>query len=94
MKSQLIGGLREEDAGPRAVLRRGLLTVALAILLALGGAASASAEEYEAPDAGNPLRIVGYVIHPVGLVFDYLVLRPCYWVGSHEPFKTFFGRSN
>ena len=54
----------------------------------------ASAEEYEPANAGQPLRVVGYVLHPVGVIFDFLVLRPAYWIGSHEPFRTFFGRQD
>jgi len=56
--------------------------------------APAGAANYEPSNAGNPLRIVGYVVYPVGVVFDYLILRPAYWVGSQEPFKTLFGRAD
>ncbi|MDG2336005.1 MAG: hypothetical protein P8Q97_17465 [Myxococcota bacterium] len=64
------------------------------VLVACGSASPASAEDYEPSQAGNPLRIVAYVIYPVGVVFDYLILRPAYWVGSQEPFKTVFGRTD
>ena len=37
------------------------------------------------------LRIVAYVLHPIGVIFDYVLLRPFHWIGSHEPFKTLFG---
>ena len=36
-------------------------------------------------------RIVAYILHPVGVLIDYLVLRPAHWLGSHEPFSTIFG---
>jgi hypothetical protein len=52
----------------------------------------AAGEEYQPDDAGHPLRIAGYIVYPVGVIFDYLLLRPMYWVGSHEPFRTLFGR--
>lgn len=52
------------------------------------------AEEYEPSNAGHPLRVVAYVVHPVGVVYDYLLLRPAFWVGSHQPFRTLFGRTD
>jgi hypothetical protein len=32
------------------------------------------------------------VLHPVGVVFDWMLFRPAHWIGSHEPFRTIFGR--
>jgi hypothetical protein len=49
---------------------------------------------YEPDRAGHPLRIVAYAVHPVGVILDYLILRPCYWLGSHEPLRTLFGRED
>ena len=49
---------------------------------------------YDPQRAGHPLRIVAYVVHPVGVILDYLILRPCYWLGSHEPLRTLFGRDD
>jgi hypothetical protein len=66
-------------------------------LLTLGlsmGTASAAETEYDSSDAGNPVRIAGYVLHPVGVIYDYLLLRPAWWVGSHQPFRTLFGRAD
>ena len=71
--------------------RRGAASLLLALLVLASGH-PALAEEYEPDNAGHPLRIVGYVVYPVGVVFDYLILRPMYWVGSQEPFSTLFGR--
>lgn len=64
-------------------------------VIAFGLAAtSAQAGEYEPSNAGHPLRIVAYALHPVGVVYDYLLLRPAFWVGSHEPFRSLFGRTD
>ena len=60
-------------------------------LLLLGSAGPALADEYDPKRAGHPLRIVAYVLHPIGVAIDYLILRPAHWVGSQEPFKTVFG---
>ena len=70
-------------------VRRSLGT-ALAVLL-LMAALPAQADRYEPERAGHPLRIVAYVVHPLGVMLDYLILRPVHWVGEHEPFATLFG---
>ena len=62
--------------------------VASALLVS---AAPASADEYEPRRAGHPLRIIAYVLHPVGVAFDYLLFRPAHWLGHKEPLKTIFG---
>lgn len=51
-------------------------------------------EEYDSQDAGHPLRIAAYVLHPVGVIIDRLIFRPAWWIGSHEPFYTLFGRTD
>jgi len=82
--------------GRRRQLRRlaGVLVTALA--LGLAGPAAADDDEVDWQDynprrAGNPVRIAAYVLHPVGVIVDYLVLRPAWWIGQHEPFRTIFG---
>lgn len=67
-----------------------------ATVLALGlafAAVPATADEYDSQRAGHPLRIIAYVVHPVGVAFDYLILRPCHWMGTQEPFSTIFGHT-
>jgi hypothetical protein len=49
---------------------------------------------YDPDRAGHPLRIVAYVLHPVGVILDYALYRPAYWLGSHEPLRTLFGRDD
>lgn len=69
----------------------------LAALLALGllaTAAPAVADDFDPERAGHPLRMAAYVVHPVGVLVEYLVLRPAHWVGSHEPFRTIFGHTD
>ena len=63
------------------------LTVAAALTIAL----PALADDYDDQTSGHPLRIVAYVVHPIGVILDYLIFRPFHWVGSHEPFSTLFG---
>jgi len=57
----------------------------------LVSALPASADEYDPRRAGHPLRIIAYVLHPVGVAFDYLLFRPAHWLGHQEPLKTIFG---
>ena len=72
--------------------RFGLVMVVLALVLQ--GTPALAADEYDPSDAGFPLRVVAYVVNPVGVVLDYLILRPADWIGSHEPFRTIFGRTD
>ena len=51
-------------------------------------------EVYDPKRAGNPVRIAAYIMSPVGVLIDYAILRPAWWIGSHEPFRTIFGRNN
>lgn len=74
----------------RRLLCAGFLSFALLALAAPSGAA----DDYDPKDAGHPVRIVAYVLHPVGVIIDRLILRPAYWLGSHEPLRTLFGRTD
>jgi len=67
---------------------------ALMATLVMALASPVSANEYDPQRAGHPLRIVAYVIHPVGVAFDYLFMRPAHWLVSQEPFKTAFGHED
>ena len=60
-------------------------------LLTLATIERAEADKYDPLEAGNPLRLVAYVLHPVGFVLDYGLMRPCFWLVQREPFRTVFG---
>jgi hypothetical protein len=60
-------------------------------LLMLATIQRAEADTYDPQRAGNPLRIVAYVLHPVGFVLDYGLMRPCFWLVQRQPFRTVFG---
>jgi len=72
-------------------MRKMLLLCVVSLGLAIAG--PAMADEYDAKQAGHPLRIVAYVLHPVGVTLDYLLMRPAHWAVSHEPLRTFFGHT-
>ena len=81
---------RRQRTGSRARFCAALL----AAFLVAGSAAPAVADEYDPKRAGHPLRIVAYVVHPVGVLVDFLLLRPFHWLGSQEPLKTIFGHQD
>ena len=65
---------------------------ALALMAVLAfGAAPASADTYESERAGNPLRVVAYVLHPVGVLLDVLIFRPAHWLGSQPVISQLVG---
>jgi len=78
----MLRAVRKPFAG--AVLALGLLAVAR----------PAAADEYDPNYAGHPLRVLAYVVHPLGVLLDYAIFRPAHWVGSHEPLKTIFGHTD
>lgn len=49
---------------------------------------------YEPLRAGHPLRIIAYALHPIGVILDYAIFRPAYWIGSHEPIRTLVGQDD
>lgn len=90
---------RRPTRAPRSMRFLHLLQRLFCTLLALGMIAIASAtpslaDDYDKKASGHPLRIIAYVLHPVGVAIDYLVLRPAHWLGSREPLKTIFGHED
>ena len=79
---------RRTDRAPRGWV------AALALALALALASPVAADEYDQANAGHPLRLVAYVLHPIGVMIDYVLLRPAHWLVSSEPMKTIFGHEN
>jgi len=53
--------------------------------------ATAASDEYD-DSQSNPLRVVAYLIHPVGWLAEWTVFRPLhYLVSATEPQEAFFG---
>jgi hypothetical protein len=48
-------------------------------------------DDYDPLQAAHPVRIAAYILHPVGVALDYLIVRPAFWTVRHEPFRTIFG---
>ncbi len=71
--------------------RRRCTSATLALLAILAFAPPAAADEYDSTSSGHPLRILAYVLHPVGVLLDTLIMRPAHWIGSHQPIKSLVG---
>jgi hypothetical protein len=66
----------------------------MTLLAILAVPQSAPAEErYDSRKAGHPVRIAAYAAHPLGVILDYMIFRPAWYIGGKEPFRTLFGRA-
>ena len=69
----------------------------LVVTLLLGFSALAAvptpavAAQYDPQQAGHPLRVFAHLVYPVGLVADYCLMRPAFWLVQREPMATLFG---
>jgi len=73
---------------------RNLVFAACAAVVLGSGPALADEDSYDPQRAGHPLRVIGYVMHPVGFALDWLVFRPAHWIGNFQPFRAVFGRTD
>jgi hypothetical protein len=85
--------VKKRSAAARLLCRL-LCSGLLALALIAAAAPSGAADDYDPKQAGHPLRVAAYVLHPVGVILDTLIFRPAYWLGSHEPLRTLFGRTD
>jgi len=72
------------------ITRRWVASIVFAVAL-FAMAAPVAADEYEPQYAGHPLRVIAYVVHPVGVALDLLIFRPAHWIASYEPIGLLFG---
>lgn len=88
--------LRTQGNAPLAPFgRRGSLLAAAAVLgLVLAFAPAARADDHDPKRSAHPVRIVAYALHPIGVVLDFLIVRPAHWVVEREPFRTLFGHED
>ena len=76
----------------RPIHRAGRAALAALLIAVLAAPLAAAAEEYDPLEAGHPIRVAAYALHPVGVILDWLIFRPAWWLGQHEPLRTLFGR--
>ena len=68
------------------------LGLGVALMIAVVGA-PASAEAHDAYDdsESNPLRLVAYLLHPVGFATEWLAMRPIHFLVSQPQLERVFG---
>jgi len=76
----------------RAPFVRIRLAAVLVLGLVLAAPPAFANDRYDPHRAGHPLRIAGYILHPVGVILDTLIFHPAWWIGSYEPIRTLVGR--
>ncbi|MDJ0786325.1 MAG: hypothetical protein QNK05_05925 [Myxococcota bacterium] len=75
-------------------LRRLLGMVFLAAGLVFAAPAVAH-EDHRSNEAGHPLRIIAYALHPIGVVIDTVVFKPAHWlVHRAEWLEVLFGHED
>jgi hypothetical protein len=84
----------ESHRKPRRNGMTRLLATATALAMLAAASPAAAVEEYDETYSGHPLRIVAYILHPVGVILDTLIFKPFHWIGSHEPIKTLVGQKD
>ena len=66
----------------------------LALSLALPARVASAGKEHRSDRGGHPLRLIGYVLHPVGFLLDTILVRPAHWLVSREPLEPVFGHTD
>ena len=83
--------MRSDRSGKRRMAK---MAAGLLVALFLLGAGPAAAESYDSKRSGHPLRVLAYIVHPIGVILDTLIFRPFHWLGSKEPVKTLVGQED
>lgn len=73
-------------------MRMARALVVFLFVVAVAGSAVAAGRTYNPRRAGHPLRIAAYALHPIGVILDWLIFRPAWYIGSVEPIRTLVGR--
>ena len=84
----------ESHRKPRRNGMTRVLAIAAALAMLAATSPAATDEDYDDTYSGHPLRIVAYVLHPIGVILDTLIFKPFHWIGSHEPIKTLVGQED
>ena len=52
----------------------------------------AGEDRYDPRTAGHPVRVLAYVLHPIGVILDYAFFRPAWKLGGYPLIRTLVGR--
>lgn len=83
---------RRSRHGRRAAL--GVLALLSCVLMAAAPPPKAEGHKHRPDESGHPLRLIAYVVHPVGVIIDTLIFRPANWIVHWEPLATLFGHDD
>lgn len=72
---------------------RSVRFVLLVTVIIIALSSIAVADDYDPKRTAHPLRLIAYIVHPVGIAFDYLIFRPAHWVAHHKPLDVVFGHA-
>lgn len=56
-------------------MRNGIVLVLLVVVVGLSFPTRGAADEYDDSQA-NPLRLLAYIVHPVGVALEWIIARP------------------
>ncbi len=79
------------DPGKRRIAK---MAAALLVAMLLSSAGPAAAGDYNPKRSGHPLRVLAYIVHPIGVILDTLIFRPFHWLGSQQHVKTLVGHED
>ena len=72
-------------------MRRFAVAALFAIVLAAtAGPAAAAPDDYDDMQS-HPLRLVAYLIYPIGYTTEWLIFRPFHYLVSRPALEPFFG---
>ena len=93
MKADLPNAIPKPGLWRRALVTGVLLGALVAPAPAVWGEGEnpVDSRRYSSTDAGHPVKIAYYVVYPVGFLIENLILKPVWWLGQREPFRTVFG---
>ncbi|MCC5876554.1 MAG: hypothetical protein JJU11_10090 [Candidatus Sumerlaeia bacterium] len=67
------------------------ILIFLVAVIAATAFSPALADRYRRNKSDNPFRLISYVVHPVGILLEYSVMRPIHWVVSQPHLDIIFG---
>lgn len=71
-------------------LWKSVVMIGLGVLL-LAGSAQAGYDDYDDYTDSHPLRLIAYVLHPVGYTIEWLALRPLHALFTQPELQPIFG---
>lgn len=72
-------------------MKRIIVVALLGMMLSMSGSpALAAPDEYDDMQA-HPLRVAGYLVHPIGFTLEWLLFRPFHYIVSRPGLDQVFG---